>query len=641
MCLIDPTCCESAWDALCAGLAQDEPLCDCPDCGDVGAGDCCDANGTPFCDDADCCDAVCLIDPTCCDSAWDALCVELAQDEPLCDCPDCGDVGAGDCCEANGTPFCNDADCCDAVCLIDPTCCDSDWDALCAGLAQQECAIVCPLPGACCFPDGSCLDALTLDECEAMTGGEFQGIDTECLGANSTIIVWGVDDRGSADSQLFVLNISTNDLTLVGPEHDGADIEGMTFFGTQVAGVTGIPADDHFLVDMNFITGALTTIAEVDLGPGNSEVTGMATDGNDVQWAFAEARGFGTIDIAGNFTLVIPSETEIEGLAAALDGETLWGITDDGKIYEIDVSAGTVVQIDDVSSQFDDNHIENLELFSSNELAFFAEYSDGDDDLVFVIYNIDTGQLMTTELRDHDLEDIETFVFASITSCPSSLAILGCGTAQSGDCCSENSTTGCLDADCCEIVCGMDPYCCATQWDAICAGEADVACGELCACAQPVVESHAEIVTGFAGANDGFGTQGPNGGDPQSSLPYGYGCSLQVSWEAFSATGCDLTYDAVVQMSGQAIPVTNGQIIEVNCPWTNGAADEISFALEAGGSPTALVLLIVTVQDEVGNEVTEVLDLCEICEASGDDNTPGVSAPIDPTGAGDHASPDQ
>ena len=48
-------------------------------------GDCCDANFTVGCDDAVCCGLVCEIDPVCCSSAWDFVCANEAQ--ALCSCP--------------------------------------------------------------------------------------------------------------------------------------------------------------------------------------------------------------------------------------------------------------------------------------------------------------------------------------------------------------------------------------------------------------------------------------------------------------------------------------------------------------------------------------------------------------------------
>jgi len=100
-----------------------------------------DANGLPFCSDAACCEQVCAIDPFCCESAWDPICVSAAS--LLCttcaDGPACGNVDAGSCCDANDTPFCSDAGCCVAVCEQDPFCCVIAWDTLCTQVAAERC----------------------------------------------------------------------------------------------------------------------------------------------------------------------------------------------------------------------------------------------------------------------------------------------------------------------------------------------------------------------------------------------------------------------------------------------------------------------------------------------------------------------
>jgi len=59
----------------------------------------------------------------------------------------CGDPAAGDCFSANGTPFCNDAACCNTVCAADSFCCNTQWDSICAGEANQMCG-----GGAGCAP---------------------------------------------------------------------------------------------------------------------------------------------------------------------------------------------------------------------------------------------------------------------------------------------------------------------------------------------------------------------------------------------------------------------------------------------------------------------------------------------------------
>ena len=51
----------------------------------------------------------------------------------------CGDPASGSCIEANGTPGCADAACCDIVCEADSICCDSGWDEACATNAVDLC----------------------------------------------------------------------------------------------------------------------------------------------------------------------------------------------------------------------------------------------------------------------------------------------------------------------------------------------------------------------------------------------------------------------------------------------------------------------------------------------------------------------
>jgi hypothetical protein len=244
ICAIDPFCCNNSWDGICANEAlsccpacggdagapgcQLGPICgdgtcdpfaegcdSCPeDCGPCGPicgdgicdptaegcgncpedcgpcpfeGDCCAANGTPGCDDAACTDAVCAIDPFCCDNSWDGICadeaVEFCPDictttgpvcgDGICDptaegcdnCPeDCGPCGfGGDCCASNGTPGCDDPACTDAVCAIDPFCCDTQWDGICADEAITECPDLCGGGDPC--GDGICDE--TFEDCSS------------------------------------------------------------------------------------------------------------------------------------------------------------------------------------------------------------------------------------------------------------------------------------------------------------------------------------------------------------------------------------------------------------------------------------------------------------------------------------------
>ena len=101
------------------------------------------------------------------------------------DCANAGCVaicgpGAGSCFSPNGTPGCEDADCCNIVCGIDSFCCDVEWDGICADLALANCPGA-PSEGACCFPDGSCL-FLTIADCD-LQGGVHQGLGVDCADA--------------------------------------------------------------------------------------------------------------------------------------------------------------------------------------------------------------------------------------------------------------------------------------------------------------------------------------------------------------------------------------------------------------------------------------------------------------------------
>ncbi len=50
----------------------------------------------------------------------------------------------------------------------------------------------------------------------------------------------------------------------------------------------------------------------------------------------------------------------------------------------------------------------------------------------------------------------------------------GCGTG--GDCCVAGTGPGCIDVECCTLVCAGDAFCCDTEWDQLCANAAIANC---------------------------------------------------------------------------------------------------------------------------------------------------------------------
>ena len=105
---------------------------------------CCEV-GAAGCDNAATSACTCAIDAYCCANEWDEVCIALATMYCGAACPDipvCGSPTAGSCTAPHATPACADAECCVGVCTVDPFCCQSAWDEVCA----EEAALGCFLP---------------------------------------------------------------------------------------------------------------------------------------------------------------------------------------------------------------------------------------------------------------------------------------------------------------------------------------------------------------------------------------------------------------------------------------------------------------------------------------------------------------
>jgi len=180
-------------------------------CGSPFAGDCFSANGTPGCEVSECCDAVCQLDPFCCEVAWDESC---AANAAVTCAPPCGGPNAENCFQANttGSGGCENPICCDIVCSLDPMCCTNDWDAACATLATNNCLF------------GGTPPALTLNEVRIDQPGADNDEYFEIKAAPGTslngvhLIVIGDGTGGSGSVEAWV------------------DLSGQT-----------VPADGHFL----------------------------------------------------------------------------------------------------------------------------------------------------------------------------------------------------------------------------------------------------------------------------------------------------------------------------------------------------------------------------------------------------------
>lgn len=133
-CALDRFCCDVTWDNTCAGEAQGVCNGNFLAC-DANAGSCGAADGTGGCDNLTCCNTVCLTDPFCCLTEWDATCVNEAESGCLLTCG----AGAGACDATHLSPGCNSESCCALVCAEDPFCCSTEWDQVCVDLAAANC----------------------------------------------------------------------------------------------------------------------------------------------------------------------------------------------------------------------------------------------------------------------------------------------------------------------------------------------------------------------------------------------------------------------------------------------------------------------------------------------------------------------
>lgn len=212
VCDIDAFCCDSSWDSVCADLAQETP--ECLTC----LAFCNETYGLAgFAANAGCETAVCAIDDFCCNTEWDGLCAGLAADAP--ECADCL------------TPFCNESQdfagfalapaCETAVCAQDPFCCDTEWDGTCALFTLEETACVsCFSPGT---PFPVCnieIPAGALTENEPC-GDDFNGgcnMDTpsfDSIFCGQTIAGTAWADDGTRDTDWYQFTLAnTGDVTI-------------------------------------------------------------------------------------------------------------------------------------------------------------------------------------------------------------------------------------------------------------------------------------------------------------------------------------------------------------------------------------------------------------------------------------------
>lgn len=144
----------------------------------TGLGDCCvPFNGSPGCNNA-VCEAVVCASPdndVCCTQDWDDICADTAADM----CSTLCISSTNECCVSRLAVGCGNAACEAIICGIDPPCCDSKWDSICVAEAAALCGDLCVIEGDCAIDF-----VLTLDDyamlADCVTGPGVEPLDDDC-----------------------------------------------------------------------------------------------------------------------------------------------------------------------------------------------------------------------------------------------------------------------------------------------------------------------------------------------------------------------------------------------------------------------------------------------------------------------------
>jgi len=151
-------------------------------------------------------------------------------------CTTCGN-GAGNCHAVHATPGCVDTVCCNAVCVIDPTCCSTDWDQACVDQARASCLATGAAP------------ALAFNEIRIDEPG---GVDP-----NEYVEITGTPGTSLNGVSLVILG-------------DGADLDGNVEAVVSLNGIT-VPKDGILLIaESTFNLGTADATRSLNLENGDS-----------------------------------------------------------------------------------------------------------------------------------------------------------------------------------------------------------------------------------------------------------------------------------------------------------------------------------------------------------------------------------
>lgn len=343
----------------------------------------------------------------------------------------CGDADAGDCFEANKSPFCDDLLCCKTVCAIDPFCCDTEWDLACVDTAHSECGV----------PDENNL-------CENATSVEAPStVEGNLLLADWSGAVSSCVENDMQPDRWYLFEAPRN-----------GTLQLSTCGSSELGGLVG-PFD--------------TTITVYDGAcPKTGTPAGLGEPGAGAEIACNSAVLEGNLPDACNDFLVAGGGLPIEqdaALQVTLEADQVVYIRVSASIPglagELPGDLGSfLLHIDFINE-------DELEETCLGDLDF-----DGTVDVFDLLLLLDNwgpcgkfDDVCLGDLNENDAVDVFDLLILldNWGDCPDDS--LACGSPAAGNCCQPGDTPFCDDEECCQAVCAIDPFCCAVRWDEICA----------------------------------------------------------------------------------------------------------------------------------------------------------------------------
>ncbi len=576
VCSVDPLCCDTQWSQSCADFAL--ALCDpaaCggggggggggAGCGDPAAGDCCIANGTPGCSDAECCEAVCAADAFCCDTQWDQICANAA----VATCGVCGGGGGGGggggdgfTCEKPGefllgdNAFANGATGIiidmTGVCamqftpefyntnyyLFTPaesgfyrmsTCNAADFDtkiAVMNGCDPFEGVLACNDDGAGCagftsqIPSVELVGGLTY---RIAIGGYAAGT---LVGSGNFNIEFLGDGSGGGceDATEFVVGFNDFDTSTAFTPVDLTGFCDLGAFGDELIYNAVFyrftpPKSDVYSISTCDLAGFDTRLAVLE---GCTPADGVLACNDDGAGCTAFTSEIPFVELEGGIEYYIV----VGGFSAADQG---FGQVEISSFVPCDLGTATAFEVEFCGEDLNGGcnsqpnlPTEPIALGDIVQGTFWADGGTRDTDWYLLSLAEDTEVTITIR------SNIASFAAAvdlgcggivgdpTVGECPGTVSVclpagdhfivalpsgfegapcglavgneytlevtgvpctaIVCGSPESGDCCFANGTPFCSDAECCDLICAADPFCCNTEWDQICADAAVVSC---------------------------------------------------------------------------------------------------------------------------------------------------------------------